>query len=191
MHTTICKINSKDLLWSPGNYIQYLVITYNGKELKKYRFIHIMYKWITLLYTWNLVNHVNYKLTLAKSICRWLMSNKKGICHPPWASQVALVVKNPLANAHRHKRHRFNPRVGTIPWRRAWQSTPVILPGESHGQRSLAGYSPWGRTESDTTEVTSPHACCCSFWPSALPDRNSGWRGKDSAPGKLVEQVFG
>ena len=62
-----------------------------------------------------------------------------------------LAVKNPLANAHRHKRHRFNPRVGTIPWRRAWQSTPVILPGESHGQRSLVGYSPWGRTESDMT----------------------------------------
>ena len=35
-----------------------------------------------------------------------------------------------------------------------WQPTPVFWPGESHGQRSLAGYSPWGRTESDTTEVT-------------------------------------
>ena len=38
------------------------------------------------------------------------------------------------------------------PWRRAWQSTPVLLPGESHGQRSLVGYSPWGSKESDTTE---------------------------------------
>ena len=38
------------------------------------------------------------------------------------------------------------------PWRRAWQLTPVFLPGESHGQRSLVGYSPWGRKESDTTE---------------------------------------
>ena len=37
------------------------------------------------------------------------------------------------------------------PWRRKWQSTPVFLPGESHGQRSLAGYSPWGRRV-DTTE---------------------------------------
>ena len=43
------------------------------------------------------------------------------------------------------------------PWRRAWQSTPVFLPGESHGQRSLVGYSPWGHKEPDTTEVT--HAC--------------------------------
>ena len=41
------------------------------------------------------------------------------------------------------------------PWRRAWQPTLALLPGESHGQRSLAGYSPWGRQESDTTEVTA------------------------------------
>ena len=39
-------------------------------------------------------------------------------------------------------------------WRRKWQPTRVFLPGESHGQRSLVGCSPWGRTESDTTEVT-------------------------------------
>ena len=39
-----------------------------------------------------------------------------------------------------------------IPWRRAWQPTPVFLPGEFHGQRSLAGYSPWGHKESDMTE---------------------------------------
>ena len=38
------------------------------------------------------------------------------------------------------------------PWRRNWQPTPVFVPGEFHGQRSLAGYSPWGRKESDTTE---------------------------------------
>ena len=37
--------------------------------------------------------------------------------------------------------------VGKIPWRRAWQPTPVSLPRESHGQRSLEGYSPWGRKE--------------------------------------------
>ena len=37
-------------------------------------------------------------------------------------------------------------------WRRQWQPSPVLLPGKSHGQRSLIGYSPWGREESDTTE---------------------------------------
>ena len=38
----------------------------------------------------------------------------------------------------------FNPWVGNISWGMAWQSTPLLLPGESHGQMSLAGYSPWG-----------------------------------------------
>ena len=46
----------------------------------------------------------------------------------------------------------FDLWVGKIPCRRKWQSTPVLLPGKSHGQRSLVGYSPWGRKESDTTE---------------------------------------
>ena len=46
----------------------------------------------------------------------------------------------------------FNPWVGKIFWRRKWQPTPVLLPGKSHGRRSMVGYSPWGRKESDTTE---------------------------------------
>ena len=44
------------------------------------------------------------------------------------------------------------PGLGRPPWRRKWQPTPVLLPGESHGGRSLVGYSPWGRKESDPTE---------------------------------------
>ena len=46
----------------------------------------------------------------------------------------------------------FDPWVGKIPWGRKWQSTPVLLPGKSHGQRRLVGYSPWGCKESDMTE---------------------------------------
>ena len=49
----------------------------------------------------------------------------------------------------------FDPWVGKIPWRRKWQPSPVFLPGESHGQRSLAGHGPWGRKGSDTTEGLS------------------------------------
>ena len=49
-------------------------------------------------------------------------------------------------------RPRFDPWVRKIPWRRKWQPTPVFWPGESHGQRSLAGYSPRDHKESDTTE---------------------------------------
>ena len=63
--------------------------------------------------------------------------------------------KEPTCQCRRHKRCRFDPWVGTISWRRAWQPTPVFLPGESHGQRTLAGYSsPWDLKESDATEAT-------------------------------------
>ena len=50
------------------------------------------------------------------------------------------------------RRPGFDSWVGKIPWRRKWQSTPGLLPGKSHGQRSLIGYSPWGRKKSDMTE---------------------------------------
>ena len=46
---------------------------------------------------------------------------------------------------------RFDPWVGKIPWNRKWLPIPEFLPGKSHGQRNLVGYSPWGRKESHTT----------------------------------------
>ena len=49
----------------------------------------------------------------------------------------------------------INSWVGKIPWRREWLPAPGFLPGESHGQRRLAGYSPWGGKESDTTEQST------------------------------------
>jgi len=51
------------------------------------------------------------------------------------------VIKNLLANAEDMKRPKFDPWVRKVLWRREWQPTPVFLPGESHGQRSLSGYS--------------------------------------------------
>ena len=65
-----------------------------------------------------------------------------------WASLVAQLVKNLPAI----RRPGFDPWVGKIPWRRDRLPTPVFLPGESHGQRSLVGYSLWVHKESDTTE---------------------------------------
>ena len=62
--------------------------------------------------------------------------------------------KEPACQCRRHKRHRFNPWVWKIPWRRAWQPVPVLLPGESHSQRNLASYTPWGHKELDMTEST-------------------------------------
>ena len=66
--------------------------------------------------------------------------------------------KEPTCQSRTCKRCRFDPWVGKIPWRRVWQPTPVFLPRESHGQRSLVGYSPWGHKESDMTERLSTHS---------------------------------
>ena len=60
------------------------------------------------------------------------------------------MVKNLPVNANEMKE--FYIWVGKIPWRKTREPSPVFLPEESHGQRSLIGYSPWGRKESDTTE---------------------------------------
>ena len=54
-----------------------------------------------------------------------------------------------------------DPWVGMIPWRRKWPPTPVFLPGRFRGQRSLAGYGPWGLKESDVTELLSMPTCVC------------------------------
>ena len=57
--------------------------------------------------------------------------------------------KEPICHCRRYKRHRFDPWVWKIPWRREWLPILVFLPGESHGQRSLAGYGPQGHKELD------------------------------------------
>ena len=67
------------------------------------------------------------------------------------------VVKNLPANAG-DTRHGLDPWVRKIPCRRKWQPTPVFLPREFHGQRILAGYSPWGHKEEDTTKYTHLNA---------------------------------
>ena len=79
---------------------------------------------------------VNQSNQISALVCgdwaSWWLSGKESACH--------------------RRRLGFNLWVGKIPWRRKWQPSSVILPGKSHGQRNLAGYSPRGCKESDTTE---------------------------------------
>ena len=63
-----------------------------------------------------------------------------GMCFPGGANGK----KKSACQYRRHKRHRFDPWVGKIPWSWKWQPTPVFLPGKSHVQRSLVDYNPWG-----------------------------------------------
>ena len=61
------------------------------------------------------------------------------------------------------QRSKFDPWIGKIPWRGKWQPTPVLMPGEFHGPRSLVGYSPWGCKKLEMTEGInsnkSDHEC--------------------------------
>ena len=70
------------------------------------------------------------------------------------------------------ERGRFDPWVGKIPWRRAWQPILVFLPGKFHGQRSLRSYSPWGCKELDTTEAT---ACMHVYKELYFLSRKKNW----------------
>ena len=68
-----------------------------------------------------------------------LIYSFRGSCRKWGASHMSQWVKNPPAKQETV----FDPWVGKIPWRRKWQPTPICLPGKSHGQGSLVGYSPW------------------------------------------------
>ena len=82
-------------------------------------------------------------------------------CGPWWASQVTqLSGKESAYQCRSHRRCGFISWVGKIPWRSKWQPIPVFLPGKFYGQRSLAGYSPWGLKSQTLTEWLSTHAWC-------------------------------
>ena len=66
--------------------------------------------------------------------------------------------KESTCQCRRYKRHRFNPWVRKMPWRRTWQPTPALLPGKFHRDRSFVGYKLWGYKESDTTECAHARA---------------------------------
>ena len=90
-----------------------------------------------------------------------------------WSSLVAQMVKNPPQCG----RSGFNPWVGKIAWKRKWQPTPVFFPGESQGQRNLAGYSPLGHKELDMTEwLRTAQQRLHQYMNRQLPDIQAGFR---------------
>ena len=82
------------------------------------------------------------------------------------------------------RRHRFDSWVWKIPWRRKWQATPVFLPGESHGQRSLVSYSPWdSKSQTWLSNWACIHGLSCCVAYGIFPDEGLNpcllhWRWK-------------
>ena len=111
---------------------------------------------------WTISSEFHFSLVISQHCWKFQQLRTKMNYTEPWigwASQVVLVVKNPPCQCRRHKRCLFNPRVGRIPWRRAWQPTPAFLPGESHRQRSQVGYGPQGWKEWAQQKQPNTHAC--------------------------------
>ena len=89
-----------------------------------------------MVFTW-----INYSRGY-KMVVFWFYYSMLTAILLPWGFPGGTVVKESTCQNRRHKRRRFKPWVGKIPWSRKWQPTPVFLPGKFHGQRSLAGHSP-------------------------------------------------
>ena len=108
-------------------------------------FIHALSLWSLKIFLLKLAMYL--KVCFSCFIQYFKCSSLRSVLHLP--SPGDSVVKNPPANVG----HVGSiPELGrSIPWSRKWQPTPVFLPEKSHGQRSLAGYSPWGRKESGMT----------------------------------------
>ena len=101
------------------------------------------------------VNYISIKKSLTTNLIPFCVSGK-GLCGATMCQDLpgGPSDKEPTCQCRKRRRLGLHPWVGKIPWRGAWHPTPVLLPGESHAQRSLAGYSPWSCKESDTTEDT-------------------------------------
>ena len=83
---------------------------------------------------------------------------------PYWCMYMYFLVAQTVKNLPAMQETQVQSQVGKIPWRREWLTTPIFLPGEFHGQRSLAG--PWDRQELDTTEqlpLSLSHMCVCIY----------------------------
>ena len=99
------------------------------------------------------VGHGGNHPTRGRGILQTILVPFMGKCGFPDGS----VGKESACNAGDTGDVEFDFWVGKIPWRRKWQSTPVFLPGKSHGQRRLVGYNPLGSQKLDTTERLSMH----------------------------------
>ena len=104
---------------------------------------------LTCKYAWR--PELNVDLMVSERSNKWaiILAGVNGSLLSPYGLPWWLSGKDPACQC---RRCRFHPWVRKIPGRREWQPIPLFLPGASHGQRNLGGYSPWGHKESDTTE---------------------------------------
>ena len=132
---------------------------------------------------WTATHQASLFFIISQSLLKFMfiesevLSNQLILCHPflllPSIFPRIRVFSNELAP------HIWQPKLGRSPGEREWLPTPVFLPGEFHGQRSLVGYSPWGCKESETTErLTLFGTAVINLNPCLLPIYSLGLRVK-------------
>ena len=130
-HLSICSHGRQQGLWSLYKVIHPIIKA--SPSWAHQMFISLLRPCLQIPSLWRFrLQHMDLRGCNSVHRLSWWLSDKESVCQ--------------------YRRHRFDPWVGKIPWRRKWQPTPVFLPGESHGQRGLSGYSLWSQKEWDTTE---------------------------------------
>ena len=148
------KIRNSYTLWSGDSISSYLLLDQwfpTGDNFALQETFGKVWRWFLVVKTegcyWHLTGRslgcckTSYSAQTAEN---YLTPNVKTLCEKPCSRYT---VDMHLVGAFLVAQCRtpgFNPWVGKIPWRRAWQPTPVLLPREAHGWRSLVGCSPWG-----------------------------------------------
>ena len=134
---------------------------------------------------WNIKYSTSVQKICGQSQLKWSIENT-GL--PNWQSR-----KESTCPCRWYTRPGFNPWVGKIPWRRKWLPTPVSLPGKSHGQRSLAGYTPWDHEQLDTTEWlhTHTHTHTHTLKIPAIEFRNVYYLVSLILPDRMIWDKFG
>ena len=151
------------LWWFVGSTVRLTRETKKQEERLKqpnFTFLILKKKYILMqyfiLFLWSNLEKLDYFLKANfYNLLSWAVgfdNDKPYIVFPGGASG-----KESAYQCRRHKRLAFDPWVWKIPWSQKWQPAPVFLPGKFHGQRSLAGYSPCGHKELDTTKRLSTH----------------------------------
>ena len=133
---------------------QFPILTSSSFTHLKHNIFNINLVFFPLLHHFPSSSHLNMLV--------WNSFSKLRLCHPAAGFPGGSVVKNLPANIGHAGDAGSIPGSGNFPGE--WQPTPVFLPGKSHGQKSLVGYSPWGHIESDMTEHAPTNSLYIPIW---------------------------
>ena len=119
------------------------------RNLSHPKIFKLLYSYMCLIIFFKYFNFDSSSLSQGAEVTKQTEPGLSGLVATglPWR----LSGREPACQCRRRRRPGFHPWVGKVSCRRAWQPTPVFLPGKSQGQRSLEGYSPWGLNDSDAT----------------------------------------